>query len=93
MGLILSSSAQAEGLNDRIYPIQQTVSSSLITIKTAAGSYVFGASAWHSGPRQVKTNELAPKAKIIDVKAALKKPACTYQNNVCVLRLPTDDSL
>lgn len=87
LGLILSSSAQAEGLKDRVYPIQQTMSSSLISIRTAVGSYTMGASAWHTGPRQAKTKELAPKAKIIDVKAALKNPACAYQNNVCILRL------
>lgn len=90
LGLILSSSVQAEGLNERVYPIQQTVSTSLISIRTVAGNYVIGASAWYSGSRQSAVKELAPKAKIIDVQTTVKHPACTYQNGVCILRLHRD---
>jgi hypothetical protein len=93
LGLILLGSAHADGLNVRIYQSREAVSSSFISISTGGGSYAIGASAWHTGSRQGAVKELAPKAKIIDVKAAVKNPACTYKNTVCILRLRPQDTL
>jgi hypothetical protein len=88
--LILSGFGNAEGLNTRAY---HPNNGSVVSIRTVGGTYAIGASAWHTGPRQRAIEQPAPKAKIIDVKAALANPTCVYQNNVCILRLHPNGSL
>ncbi|BCH52553.1 hypothetical protein RvVAR031_01630 [Agrobacterium vitis] len=59
---------------------------SIIGIGTHGGTYTFGVSAWRADRSGRNTIPLAPKAKIIDVKAQLEASPCTYEAGVCIIR-------
>jgi hypothetical protein len=87
IALFLAQTAVAEGLDHSFIQIQRGHHNSVISISTAGGDQTISVSTWHMGERPKPALQLAPKARIIDVQAALANPACTYQNGVCILRL------
>ncbi|MBB4009196.1 hypothetical protein BJF91_00780 [Allorhizobium taibaishanense] len=59
---------------------------SIIGIGVPGGTYVLPVSASRSNGVRDESRQLAPKAKIIDVKEALQASPCTYQASVCIIR-------
>ncbi|MVA80174.1 hypothetical protein GOZ89_12170 [Agrobacterium vitis] len=92
-GCLLAQAAYAGGTHDgSAYHGQPTRShagsaaGSIIGIGTPGGTYNFGVSAWRTDRSGKNTTPLAPKAKIIDVKAQLETSPCTYEAGVCIIR-------
>lgn len=93
IGLFLAQTAQADSLSLGSYGLSQTNHNSVISISTRSGSYAFSVSTWHMSRRHGHHENLAPKAKIIDVQEALTNSACAFGHGVCVLRAPPMDAL
>ncbi|MCF1446787.1 hypothetical protein FS834_03985 [Agrobacterium vitis] len=92
-GCLLAQAAYAGGTNDgSAYHGQQrrshtgSAAGSIIGIGTPGGTYTFGVSAWRTDRNGQNSAPLAPKAKIIDVKAQLETSPCTYEAGVCIIR-------
>ncbi|MUO79579.1 hypothetical protein GOZ78_18445 [Agrobacterium vitis] len=92
-GCLLAQAAYAGGTSDSAaYHGQQrgshtgSAAGSIIGIGTPGGTYTLGVSAWRYDRSSQNSTPLAPKAKIIDVKAQLEASPCTYQAGVCIIR-------
>lgn len=82
-GLTLVTSAQAR---DVIAARHHHAGGSIIGIGVPGGTYVLPASASRSNGVSDEGRQLAPKAKIIDVNAALQTSPCIYEAGVCIIK-------
>lgn len=89
IGVFLAQTAAADSLNHTSYDFPHTNHNSVITITARQSGYTLSVSTWHMNRRHRQHENLAPKAKIMDVQDA--SAACAYEHGVCILRgLPTD---